>query len=455
MDKKERKIEKKDLKSLKLYLLLAFAFVFFSFFDKVSPVIILGSVLLFITAIFFKKNLFYFLIISIPFLSLGKVLFIPVTQNWIYEARVPEISFLFVFLVYILDKFVNNRLSEIKIDKIIFSFFAFAGLSLASFHKVIDLRYFIFGMKALAYSGISYFLFINLMDSQKKIRALIFSFSSLVFILSLQLFYKFYQMGFSSKFFFERSYIEIPIGPIATAAAIIAFLLPLILVYYISHRDNLSKIFILLSFLLGSFAVFMTMGKAAIASLFIALFYIFIRIKKVRMIFVFSFLWFFLIASIILNPYLTGFIERIQTTLVDANTEFRILEYKTSMKIIDDNFYIGTGVGQQLHHFKKLLNNDNPQLVNNFFLQVMIDFGLIGISILSFMIFRIFIKIRKMFNNKNDNILVIGLFASILVAFLNGLFEVTFFAVPYVFIFWPLLALLNNFEHYETLRNNN
>ena len=120
----------------------------------------------------------------------------------------------------------------------------------------------------------------------------------------------------------------------------------------------------------------------------------------------------------------------------NANTEFRILEYETSIKVIDDNLYTGAGVGQQLHHFKKLLNNDNPQLVNNFFLQTMIDFGVIGLSILFYIISIIFIKIKKMFkNNKKENILAIGLFASILVAFLNGLFEVTFFAVPYVFLF--------------------
>jgi O-antigen ligase len=165
--------------------------------------------------------------------------------------------------------------------------------------------------------------------------------------------------------------------------------------------------------------------------------------------------WFLVMAFLFFNPYLGGLFERMRNTFVDTNTSFRVLEYKTSFNVIKDNYLIGVGSGQQLHYFKDLLeySTGQAQLVNNYFLQALIDLGIAGLFIFCLLFWQIY-KLTR--NNKLElKYLHIGFTAALICALINGLAEVTIFALPYAICFWFLLGALKNLSFYEKSRSDN
>jgi len=444
------KIEERKDRAVRLIFLLAPVLFFLILYNKVSLSLIIGVIVLCVLYLFFKNYLCALLIISIPSLTLGKILNISITANWVYEARLAEILILISALLFILDILFGDVVKKIKINFIVVLLYIYLLFSLYSYQEIVDFRYFIFGLKVAVYGFLAYFLALNLINSKKKIIAFLYGLSITSFVLSLQIFFKFYEMGFSSAFFFERSTILIPIGPIATSAAILAFLTPLNLVfYYYLDKTNKSKPFIFVSFVLSFLAVFLTLGKGAILSLFVGLFFIFVRLKNKRVAFMLFFLIFLSVAYFIFNSFLVGLIERITFIFADRNTDFRIKEYTTGWRLIKDNFIFGVGTGQQLVYFKKLLNMETSNLVNNFFLQAMIDLGIIGFSLIVLLIYSIIKKIKKiikLIGKNKEFILGVGFVASMIIALLNGLVEVTFYALPYAIIFWLSLGVFENID---------
>ena len=260
-------------------------------------------------------------------------------------------------------------------------------------------------------------------------------------------------MGFSSKFFFERNTILLPIGPIATTAAILALIIPVMLAFYFQlSKKQIARPIIIAAVLVGVTAVFLSLGKGAIASLLLGLLYLFIKLKNSRVSLLLMGLWFLFLSYVMLNPFFSGLLERVKTTFVDNNTQFRLLEYKTSFELIMQHPWFGVGIGQQLHFFKEMLNFETSQLVNNFFIQALIDLGVIGLGL----VVALFIGIVKGAKNAIKSslasggyyaVLLYGFGASLLVAFLNGLVEVTFYALPYAIIFWLLMGVYANIQH--------
>lgn len=270
-------------------------------------------------------------------------------------------------------------------------------------------------------------------------------------VLSLQMFYKFFTLGFSDKFFFERKLIILPLGPLATVAAIIALLLPLVLAFYFSEASFKSKAIILPVFGFGLFALFISLGKAAILASGAGLFYLFLKLKGKRWYFIGAFFVVAVIGIIFLAPLTSGLLTRVKTTFIDTNTQFRYLEYQTAWRLAADHPWFGVGTGQQLYYFKTLLNFDSSELVNNFFLQALLDYGLLGL----FVIICIFVSVVNKTMNLTrlavgrQKILVFGFAAMLMTAFVSGLLEVTFFALPYAIVFWLATGALVNAQVYE------
>lgn len=259
-------------------------------------------------------------------------------------------------------------------------------------------------------------------------------------------------MGFSSEFFFNRSNILLPIAPIATSAAILALLAPLLLAFYFELGiASRWKPIVFLAFFMAFLAVFLTLGKGAILSLFIGLFYIFYSFQGKRLAFVLFLVWFLALAFFGFTPYFTGLLERIQTAFVDTNTEYRLTEYKVGWDLVKAHPWLGSGIGQQIHFFEKILDQEQGNYVNNFFWQALIDLGVVGLFILLLIIKNIYGLIKKaggLFGKKS--ILASGFIASILTAFFNGLVEVTFFALSYAIIFWMIVGVFTRITQHTT-----
>lgn len=419
--------------------------------------LILGVFFLFFLYVFAKKYLWILLVIALPALIIGQIVKFEVMPGWFYESSFTEIIILSIFTVFLADKIINKKIHELKIDVIFFLLLIYFLISLASYPAIENFKFFIGENKVFIFSLISYFLALNLFDSYKKIRYLIYSIALMVFILASQLFFKFYQMGFSSEFFLNRSYIILPIGAIALVAAIIALVLPVILSFYY-YIDNKNKVrpFILISFAVGFVSVFLTMGKGAIISLLVGLFYLLTKMKDKIVLYFLLFSFFIFSGILILSPFAVGLANRLTNAFVDKNTQFRIAEYDVSWKIIKDNFIFGVGAGQQPIYFRQEFRDpDFNNYVNNFFLQAQLDFGLIGLVMIVIILLAIVYKIfrQKRLLNKQNLLLHYGFVACLIAAFLNGLIEVTFFALNYAIIFWVIVGAFSNLYKHKEYEN--
>jgi len=433
---------------IRLLFLIVPLLVLLLIFNKASFSIALGISFVALFYAFFKEHNWVLLVLAVPSLSFGQVINIPISASWVYEARLAEIFLLLSAAIYILDIFLNKKEEKLKIDSLSFLLAIHIILALISIIYIIDFRAFIFGLKIIAYSFLSYFLALNLLDDKRKILWFLYSISIGAVILSAQIFLKFYQMGFSSQFFFERHLISIPIGPIATTAAILAFLSPIILSFYFYLADiERNKPLVFVSFFFSFIAVFLTLGKGAIISLFMGLIFLFFKMKNKRMSFFLFFLWFMALVYLMFNQFFVGLFERFKITFIDKNTSFRITEYETGWILINNYLYTGVGAGQQLIHFKKMLNLEVGQQVNNFFLQSIIDFGILGLALMLSLFANVYFKVKKMFRTDNRNsVLVFGFVAAFICAFFNGMVEVTIYALPYAIVFWSVVGVFVNLE---------
>lgn len=425
-------------------LIVLLVFIYFNFANAFSLIVLLA---IFLGIILFRNYLWIIFIFAIPFLAFSQFVNLPIATGWGYEATLTEVLLIFITLVFLLDKFLKREIGEIKADAILILLSAYLGLSLFSYFYIADFRYYIFGLKLVAFGVLSYFLALNLINEKKKINLFLYSLSITAFILAGEILYKFYEMGFSTKFFFGRHNILLPLGPLATASAILAFLTPLVLVHYFNTPNTIkTKPFLFIIFILSGLAVFLSLGKAAIFSLFLGFLYLFIKLKDKRKKFGYAFLVLAAISIVVFSSFLGGLAERIKTTFVDQNSKYRVLEYQVGWEIIKDNLWLGAGTGQQLYYFKKILNFDKAQLVNNYFLQAFIDLGLAGLALALFLAMSIFVKViglaKELFSK--NNYLVTGFIAALIVAFVNGLAEVTIFALPYAVIFWSALGVFGN-----------
>jgi len=414
--------------------------------DKASLTVVVGILGIALFYVLARQYTWVLPLLALPSLTLGHVLYIPITTGWIYEARAGEVLLLVAAAVYFLDLYFSKRLSSIKVDKLTVFLFLYLAASVLSVAYIADFRYFVFGLKIVAYSFLAYFLCLNLINTRQKINWFLYGVTVTLAVLSLQLFYKFYQMGWSTRFIFERNLIHIPIGPIAAAAAVVALLTPLVLAFYLSlDKGNKARPYVLVCSGMGFLAVFLTLGKAAIASLLVALAYIFFRNRQNQAAYILFFLWFVLLAYLFFQPFWEGLLHRLSITFVDVNTEFRITEYETAWQIIQYHPFFGVGSGQQLHYFGRILGLENPQLVNNFFLQSLIDLGAVGLALAISITVLVYRKTRRLLKALNGSTMLgAGFAAAMIVAFLNGLAEVTIFALPYAIMFWALVGVMDN-----------
>lgn len=446
----------------RLSAVIAPLFLFLILFNLISVYTILGLALLAFVYVFLRRYIWVFLALAAPSLILGKIIHFYITPSWVYEMTLAEVFILLAAAIFLLDKFLNGKIMEIKIDYLSGALLVYLAVAAASFWQIIDLRLYIFGLKIVVFSFFSYFLALNLFSNNAntantrmtRIKIFLGGLSLTAAILSAQIFIKFYQMGWSSKFFFDRSNILLPIGPVATTAAILVLILPLVFSFYFyNNKQSKTKPFLFFTFAIGAMAVFLTLGKAAILSFLIGLFYLFVKLKNKRIAFALAFLLLFILSYIFFTSFFIGLVERLSHTFIDANTKFRILEYETGWKIIKNHFWFGVGVGQQLIFYRKMLDWENAQLVNNFLLQAFIDFGIVGFSVALAVIFGVIRKIKNIFKRIGEDNLILfyGFSASVLVAFLNGLAEVTFFALQYAIIFWLIMGAFSNLIRKEKI----
>ena len=446
-------LEKYTIKAhhlLIFFLIVLSVYISLMFFD-VFNIYILSSILLLFIAYLFRKKIWLLLALSPSALLLGSFLNIPIADTWVYEANLTEVFLFLAFTVMVVDALLNSEEIKIKKDFLSFSLFLYLLLSLISFFQIIDFRLFIYGIKLIIFFNLAYVLALNYLNTKNRIRCFLYSISFLALAISSQIFYKIFKTGLSLDFFLNRNDILISLGPIASSVAVLVMILPIILAWYFQDKDKRNSFFIILIFFLGSLAVFLSLGKSAIASLFIALLYLFIKFKNKRIIFTLIFVLFVTSSFILLNSFFEGLFFRINHVFIDVSSKFRLLEIKTDINLIKNNFWTGVGSGQQIIYYSRHLFPGYKQLVNNFFLQTFIDLGVLGISTAFLIVITIWKKTKKTMKNKNQlsNPIYYGFIASMIAVLINGQVEVTLFALPYGIVFWMIMGVFSNLSSYN------
>ena len=435
----------------KILLFAVFVFLLAAAIAFNRPSFFIITALLFGVFFFFKKQLWLALVLALPALPLGNVLSIELRPFWNYELSIAEALLLLALAVFLLDRFLSIRTAEIRFDAVAFFLLLYFALAAGSIWQAVDFKYYLFGLKAIFFSFAGYLLALNLIDSKRKIRTMLYSAAVALLILSIQIFYKFYQLGFSEKLFFERKLIILPLGPLATIVSIIAFLLPVVLAFFLHEDDLKNKAVIFPIFCFGAFALFVSLGKAAILAFVVSMSYLLFKIKKTRGFFLLVLVLAAMAGALLFTPLAAGLLTRIRTTFVDVNTRFRLLEYQTAAALIKDHLLFGVGSGQQLYYFKKMMNLDTSELVNNFFLQALIDFGLLGLLCAAMVLFSLWQKTVRIVRGADpkQTLLYAGLAAALLGSLVTGVLEVTFFALPFAVVFWLTVGTLMNLKYYE------
>jgi O-antigen ligase len=210
-----------------------------------------------------------------------------------------------------------------------------------------------------------------------------------------------------------------------------------------------------LAFVISLLAAFLTLGKGALLSLAIGLIYLLvIKIKEKRLASVLFGGLFVIILYLFFSFYFTGLFSRLGRFFVDSSTQFRVLEYQAAWKLIKAHPWFGLGAGQQLLYYGRVLAADYKELANNYLIQAMLDLGVLGLAAILFVIGALVRNARRIMAQAGSayGVLAVGFVASMIVALINGLVEVTFFAMSYGIIFWLLagtFASLENSKNYE------
>ena len=434
----------------KILLIVIFIFLLTSAISLNKPSLFYLLAIFFAVFFFFKNFLWLAPVISLPAVAFGEVLKFELAPYYFYEFSVAEALILLAAAVYLLDIFLSKRIGELKFDGIAFFLLLYLTLAIASYYEIVNIKYYLYGLKAIVFSFLAYFVALNLINSRARLRIFLYSATGALFILAFEIFYKFFTLGFSDKFFFERKLIILPPGPLATVAAIIAMMLPPVLVFFMAEKSLKAKAMILPAFCFGFFALFISLGKAAILAFLLGMTYLFIRMSGQRKYFLVTIAVVVVLATVFLSPLAGGLITRVRTTFVDSNTKFRVLEYQTAWRLLPEHLWFGVGAGQQLHYYKKLLNYDTSELVNNFLLQAAIDYGLLGLIAIVMLLNAVWRKAWAIVLAAPPERLILasGFIAMLIVALINGLLEVTFFALPYAIIFWLMVGAFANLKYY-------
>ncbi|KPU27371.1 hypothetical protein TR13x_04635 [Caloranaerobacter sp. TR13] len=135
-------------------------------------------------------------------------------------------------------------------------------------------------------------------------------------------------------------------------------------------------------------------------------------------------------------------------SLKESSAQGRIVFYKDAFKIIKDYFIFGTGGGGWVTLYQKYQSYMYwTTQAHNYFLQMWIEIGLIGLLIfISFLCFITYYIYKKFKSEDTDNkkILIASLYVSILSIFVHAFMDFDLSLSALTFVLWALIGMLVN-----------
>lgn len=365
-------------------------------------------------------------------------------RGFIYEYTLVEALIVFIFLGWILHLIIEKK--KPVINSLAWLFLIFILFSVISAFWAKEASRSVIAVRILFYHLATFLLVLSSVKDSRNFKYFLGAIPLAGFLVGGQLIYKVYELTRFEFTLLERETVVTVIGAGVYVGAIIVLTIFLTYVFLSSEKKSEIKLLLeaLLAFLL--FSAFLPTSKAVILTLIIGAIYFLIKIRKTynKPTFFLALIFSLIIFVIMARPFLESFIFRVENWQRDPTTQFRIKEYRAYSTLISAYPLLGVGSGNLKVYNQELLDIQEYKEANNFIVQVLVELGVVGLSILILMIGNIWFAVRKMgreIKTMEEKILLYAFSATFLMAFINGLFEAIFIGLLYGIIFWYIVGL--------------
>lgn len=431
--------------------LFLMALVFFTMeLNVVEPRLFLFASLSLLVIVLFWNTPWILVALALASFPLGNIVPLAISKHTTFDISLVEILVFLAFFSLLIQTLFGRYRSfwkELQNDIVFKLLVLYVILSSFSYFQIVDAKLFFFQSRVILFGLITYIVTRVFFDTQEKMRWFFSGLSVAVLILAIQTFSLLAENGYSLALFYDRNFLLLPIGAIAFVSAIVAVTLPTLVGYFLSETTVGTKLLSGSAIVLGFVALLLLLSKAAIGSFLLGMLYVVWKIRKKFITPILSIFGGVTFILFLFSPFLTKLIERSMRAFVDANSQYRILEYKFSWTILRDHWFLGVGTGQQPIYFQKIYYADFINLVNNYLLQGWLDLGVIGLFLLVTITVVVAKRATSLVRESTSSLQValsIGLTGSLITAFFNGFAEVTFFGMFYAIVFASLLGILQN-----------
>ena len=355
-------------------------------------------------------------------------------------------AYVIIFFISLVSLFIMWSNSKLKLDFVIFLLFS---------------QFFIYCCSIFLFSnslenikvilsvllGLSVYSIGLLIPRNKRKKTLLFLVETTLVIITLQTIYvTLSAISLGIPYYQIKSFISIPIGQSNYIASFIIMFLSIIL----NLEDVSYKKYALL--LLAILGIIFTRSGSAILLLSIYLVYEFLLkplgkkniVNKLKPLLLF--LLFILIASYALNQY-TEYFSRyiylfenlfsrdIQDVIEASNGRFNI--YMQSIDAIMRNPITGLGINYD-NTMQLIIGSDTEVLAHNLVLDLALKAGIFNVIIYLGLLAYI---IKKLYNSKNNDVLIKSVLISVIFVIINSLYEPNLGTFAFDFFFWLICGL--------------
>lgn len=423
---------------------LAIPFLFSLNLQEIWNIIKIISVFVGVTAYFFIYKKYLWLALAIVPVSIiaGQIYTLKI-KEFSYEISLAEIIIILCVLFFFLDKFIKRDL-KFKFSSTGFYFLLYILLMALSLLWVEYIPKAIIAIRVFLFHFAVFFIVINSIKGQKNIKKALWAVPFTGLLVGLQLLWKVYELG-GFIAVPERTTIITRVGSWVFISAVLIITVPLSYTLAFLNKELWKKILLWGSSVFSAACSIFTLGKGEILSLFVGIIYLVRKLKQRRITTILTLVIIILLIIIPLTSFSTKFIERIKNFPQDPNVQFRIDEFKTGIILFINHPFLGVGAGNLKMFYKKELRYQIETESSNFILQILAEQGIAGFIIFILItksIRHLFKKVGNRIKSPQEYFLLSGFKAMILIAFLNGMVEVTFVGLNYGILFWYMIGLL-------------
>lgn len=383
-------------------------------------------------------------IAAIPALALGESVPITLTETLTYTVSLGELLLYCAFGFLVANRIVGRYSDEVSMRLgLPFGFLAAYVLVGAAFYQsVASLHWFVLQLHIVFTSLVAYVVARATITTPRHVRWFLRALAVAAVLFAAQAIWYVATHGLSSELLYERSRIVLPAGAVAFVSAMIAFILPTIFAAGHSSTNIREKAVFTMASAASFVAILLLMSKAAIGSLFVGMMFFVLRARRNRAKIIATSIAVLSITFIALSPFIESLAGRVISATMDASNQYRLEEYRLIWLATKDHLAFGLGPGQHIVYYQRFVYPDFIQLLNNYFLQAFADLGLAGVAIVMGLFATIARTARRLVKFSTSRIPYgAGMAASLLVAAINGLAEVTFFGLSYAILFWMFVGI--------------